>query len=98
MDRIEHWIKMGAKPSRSLAVVLKNNSVPGMEKYIDERKHKKLKKGAEAAPKESPVKQEAPAKASTEAPVKANVETPVAAVAASTETPAAESPEAPAQS
>lgn len=58
MDRVEHWIKMGAKPSRSLAVLLKNNSVPGMEKFIDERKHKKLRKGAEVPAKDAPKKAE----------------------------------------
>lgn len=56
MDRVEHWIKMGAKPSRSLAVLLKNHSVPGMEKFIYERKHKKLRKGAEAPAKDAPKK------------------------------------------
>lgn len=51
MDRIEHWVKMGAKPSHTLATILKNNSVPGMEKFIVQRRRKKQKKGvAEAAP------------------------------------------------
>lgn len=52
MDRIEHWVKMGAKPSQTLATILKKNSVPGMEKFIFQRTRKKQKKGvvAEAAP------------------------------------------------
>lgn len=47
MDRIEHWIKMGAKPSQSLASLLKKNSVPEMDKYIFPRTHKRKKKGEE---------------------------------------------------
>ena len=48
MDRIEHWIKMGAKPSQSLASLLKKNSVPNMDKFIAPRTQKRTKKGESA--------------------------------------------------
>lgn len=77
MDRIEHWIKMGAKPSQSLASLLKKNSVPNMDKFIAPRTQTRKKKNA---PEEVAVAAEAP----VAAPV---VEAPV--VEAPTETPAA---------
>ncbi len=68
MDRIEHWIKMGAKPSQSLASLLKKNSVPNMDKFIAPRTQKRKKKGAP---------EEVAAAPAAEAPVaEAPVETP----------------------
>lgn len=62
MDRVEHWVKMGAKPSQSLASLLKKNSVPAMEKFIKPRTKKRLKKGEQPA-----VSAAAPAAAPAEA-------------------------------
>lgn len=67
MDRIEHWVKMGAKPSDTVASLLKAKGVPNMEKFIGLRnlKRKKKKGGDEpeaAAPAaEAPVAEETPA-------------------------------------
>jgi len=71
-ERVKYWMSMGAKPSDSLAVLLKKEGMEGMDEYIEPRNKKRKKKGAEeeksetpapaaAAPKEEPVKEEAPA-------------------------------------
>lgn len=73
MDRIEHWIKMGAKPSQSLASLLKKNSVPNMDKFIAPRTQKRKKKGAA---EEAPAAAEAAA--ATEVAVEVPAETPAA--------------------
>lgn len=69
-ERVKHWISKGAKPSDTLARLLKKNGMEGMDKYI-EKYTKQKKKGEEpeapaaapapAAPKEEPKKEEAPA-------------------------------------
>ncbi len=72
MDRIEHWIKMGAKPSDTVASLLKAKGVPNMEKFIGRRNLKRKRKNGEdevaAAPvaeatvtEETPAVEEAPA-------------------------------------
>ena len=45
-DRIEYWISKGAKPSSTLAALLKKEGHKDMEKYIDVRPTRKKKKGA----------------------------------------------------
>ncbi len=75
MDRIEHWIKMGAKPSQSLASLLKKNSVPNMDKFIAPRTQKRKKKNA---PDEVAAPVEAPAAPVAEAPAEVVAETPAA--------------------
>jgi small subunit ribosomal protein S16 len=56
-ERIEHWLKVGAKPSDTVARLLKREGVEGLEKYILKYTKKKKRKGTEeksnaaAAPK-----------------------------------------------
>jgi small subunit ribosomal protein S16 len=57
-DKLLEWIKKGAKPTDTIARLLKKDGVKGMEPYIvqmKDRKKKKVKEGAEggAAPVES---------------------------------------------
>ena len=48
-ERIRYWISKGAKPSDTVASLLKNSGVAGMEIYIEPRNKKKKKKGEQAA-------------------------------------------------
>jgi len=48
-DRIEYWMSKGAKPSSTLAALLKKKGFGNMEKYIEIRSTKTKKKGAEEA-------------------------------------------------
>ncbi len=55
LDRIKHWMSVGAQPSDAMAVLLKQEGVDGMEKFIAPRDKKSKKKKAveekaEAAP------------------------------------------------
>ncbi len=43
-ERIEYWISKGAKPSDTVASLLKNAGMKGMEKFISERNKKRKKK------------------------------------------------------
>ena len=61
-DKIEEWIKKGAKPTNTVARLLKGQGVKGMEAYIIEMKDRKVKN-----PKEVPEKPAAEAPAA-EAP------------------------------
>ncbi|MFH1719987.1 MAG: 30S ribosomal protein S16 [Patescibacteria group bacterium] len=80
-ERIKHWISVGAKPSDTLAVLLKGKGFEGMDKYIAPRNKKRNKKGEEAAPAAVPVA--APAEGNKKAPVEA----PAEALAAPAEEP-----------
>lgn len=100
-DRVKYWISVGAKPSDTMAVLLKSLGMANMEQYIAPRtlKRKKKKGGAEeaAAPKvkvtesveAAPV--EKPAEVVAEAPAEAAPveEKPAEAVV---EAPAPEAP------
>jgi len=51
--KIREWIAKGAKPTDTMAALLKNAGVSGMEKYMEPRNKKKKSKNApaeEAAP------------------------------------------------
>ncbi|MBN2087154.1 30S ribosomal protein S16 [Candidatus Peregrinibacteria bacterium] len=102
-DKLLEWIKKGAKPSNTLARLLKGDGLKGMEPYIVEMKDKKKKKEEEAKPEpkkeeasteesvaEEPVAEEAPA----EEPVaeEAPAEEPVAEEAPAEEPVAEEAP------
>lgn len=59
VERIKHWISMGAKPSDTVAVLLKKEGMSDMDKYIAPRtQHKKkkseIKKEAAAKPTAAP--------------------------------------------
>ena len=74
-DRIDYWISVGAKPSPTLASLLKKDGFSNMEKYLTapSKKAKSTKAPVEEAPK-APVA-EAPAEAPVaEAPAEAPVE------------------------
>lgn len=81
-DRIEYWISKGAKPSDSVASLLKLNGVPGMEKFMELRNKKHVSKSA-PAPEKAPAAVKAPV-------VEAAPEAPAAVVAE--EAPVVEAP------
>jgi len=60
--RIKEWIAKGAKPSDTLASLLKNDGVSGMDKFIDpknkKRKSKKEPEEKAEAPAETPKAEE----------------------------------------
>lgn len=96
--RIEHWIKMGAIPSDSVASLLKNAGVPGMEKFIAPRTLQRKTKNpvdepvvATVAPtEETPApEEEAPAEITPAEPAEA----PAEEAAPSEEAPASEEEE-----
>ena len=59
-DRVNYWLSKGAKPSDSMATLLKRNGFTNMDEYIQTRERKRTKKGGEAAPL-SGAEKEAPA-------------------------------------
>ena len=94
-ERIEFWISKGAQPSDTVASLLKNNGMAGMEKYIARRNKKTVSKNAPAEAPKAPQAAAAPAPTpAPEAPAAApeTDATPVEVVAeapAAEETPAA---------
>ena len=48
-DRVDYWISKGAKPSDTVAVILKQNGFADMDQYISPRDKKRTKKGEEGA-------------------------------------------------
>lgn len=99
LERVNYWLSKGAQPSDSMAVLLKKENVPGMEKYIAPRdKQKKSKNPEEKDKAAAPAVQAQPAKteevpAATPEP-EAKPEEPVKPE----EAPAPATPEQPAQS
>lgn len=63
-DRVDYWIKQGAKPSESLAALFKKNGFANMDQYIPARAQTNRTKKKDAG-KEAPA---APAAAKAEAP------------------------------
>jgi len=53
VDKIKEWIKKGAKPTNTVARLLKGQGVDGMDVYITEMKDRKVKNPKEVA--EAPV-------------------------------------------
>jgi len=87
-DRIKYWISVGATPSDSVAVLLKNEGLEGMEKYIaprDKQRKKKKEKGEESKAKPA---EGGPKSETAEAPAEAPKEEPK-----TEEPPAEEKPE-----
>lgn len=54
LERIKHWMKLGAQPSDTVAVLLKKQGVEGMDKFIAPRTAKHKKKGEEKAAPATP--------------------------------------------
>ncbi|MBP9771201.1 30S ribosomal protein S16 [Candidatus Gracilibacteria bacterium] len=53
LDRVKHWLKMGAQPSDTIAVLLKKEGIENMDQFIAPRNKKTRNKKApavEAAP------------------------------------------------
>jgi small subunit ribosomal protein S16 len=48
-ERIEHWIKMGAQPTDTVASLLKRNGFANMDKFITVKNRQRKDKNAAAA-------------------------------------------------
>lgn len=70
--RIEHWVGNGAAPTDTVARLLSNAGIKGLEKYIE--RYAKQKKKKEVEEEEAP--KEAPAAPAEEAPEEAKEEKP----------------------
>ena len=89
-ERIKYWISKGAKPSDTLASLLKRNGMDGMDKFLAPRNKQRKPKNPEAVA-EAPAAPAAPAEAPVEAPAPAVEAAPEAPAEAPKETqPAAE--------
>lgn len=53
-ERLEYWLKVGARPSDSVATLLKKNGFANMEKFIEPRNKQRKKKWEEEAKKAVP--------------------------------------------
>lgn len=82
--KVEEWIKKGAKPTNTVARLLKGQGSKGMEPFIIEMKDRKVKN-----PKEEPEKQvvAAPASEATESGTDAGEEAPAAEAPAEVDKP-----------
>lgn len=82
-EKVKEWIVKGAQPSDALAVLLKNEGMSGMDKYIEPRnKKRKGKKAQEEAPAQPAAAPKAEAPAETP-----KAETPAEEPAQPAETP-----------
>jgi len=92
MERIKHWISKGARPSDTVAVLLKKEGVDGMDKFIEPRNKKRKSKKeapAEAAAPVAPAATPAPEDSKAEAPAPAEQPADAPAEAPKTEAPQA---------
>ncbi len=99
MERVTHWISVGAAPSDTVASLLKRNGAEGMDKFIDPKnKQAKKKKAVEEKPAAAPAAPAAEAPAVEEAPAPVEAAEAPAAEEAPVEEPKEEAPkeEAPA--
>lgn len=73
-ERVKYWLTHGVRVSDSLAVLLKNEGLEGMDQFIEPRNKKKKKKGEGGAPAAT---EAAPApKAEADAPAEPAPESP----------------------
>ena len=90
-ERIAHWISVGAKPTDTVARLLNQAGVEGMEKYMKRYTKQKKKKEAEEEPAtEAPPAENAQAPPAEEAPAEPPAEEPKEE--ATEEEPPAETP------
>ena len=54
LERIKHWLSVGAQPSDTLAVLLKHEGVENMDQFIEPRNRHRKKKGEQAAAELAP--------------------------------------------
>ena len=87
-ERIEYWISKGARPSDSVASLLKTNGMSGLDKFLELRNKKKRSKSAPAEEKPAAATVAVAESAQEPAAVAAVEETPVAEASAE-ETPVA---------
>ena len=87
-ERIEYWISKGARPSDSVASLLKTNGMSGLDKFLGLRNKKKRSKSAPAEEKPAAATVAVAESAQEPAAVAAVEETPVAEASAE-ETPVA---------
>lgn len=77
--KIREWISKGAKPTDTVAALLKRNGVSGMEIFMEPRnKKRKSKKAVEEAPATPVAATPAPTETPAEKPVEAPAETTAA--------------------
>lgn len=98
-ERVKHWISVGARPSDTVATLLKKQGFEGMEQYMEPRDKKRKKKKAESEGEAAP-SASAQSRSEAEAPkqekAEAKKEEPATAPAeAKTEATAAEPAPAP---
>ncbi len=86
-EKIKEWINKGAKPSDTVATLLKNAGMPGMEKYIKPRNknRKKKKEDEEVAEETAGVEESKTAEEGGKAPVEKSEEQAPAEETAPTE-------------
>lgn len=60
-ERIAHWVKLGARPSDTLARILRNAGVKGMDPFIERYAKRKSKSAEEAVPEAAKAAETAPA-------------------------------------
>lgn len=86
VERVKHWISVGAQPSDTVASLLKRHeNLDGMDKFLEPR-NKKAKKKKEQPEEEAPAAPAAPAADAEAAPAEAPAEE------AAPEAPAEEAP------
>lgn len=76
LERIKHWLAVGAQPSDTLAVLLKQEGVENMDKYIEPRNKKRAKKGEQPAAATAPAPAAKPAEPAKPAAAPAPAEAP----------------------
>ena len=87
LERAKYWMSVGAKPSDTVAVLLKGQGMEGMEKYMEPRDKKRKKKGEEATASAAGTASASPAPAAPKAEAPKAAEPPKAE-----QTPPAEPP------
>lgn len=58
LERIKHWLSVGAQPSDAIATLLKQEGVEGMDKFMAPRTGQKKKKKEEAPKEKAPAEAE----------------------------------------
>ena len=67
-ERVKYWLSVGARPSDTVAVLLKKNGIEGMEEFIAPRDKQKKKKKQEESKEEAPKTEDSAEDAKKEEP------------------------------
>lgn len=90
-ERVKHWISVGARPSDTVATLLKKQGFEGMEQYMEPRdKKRKSRAAAEGNEAEAPKQEKAEVKKEEPAPANKNAEPKATAATAPKEAKAEE--------